>query len=362
MNPRRLPVETLEAILEHTTKNEQLALCTSSKLLHDLAIRILYRDLRFTRSSQLVQCFRVLKYKQGHALAVMTLNIATVSDTQHLRAYFRLIKDVLARLSRLKRLDLQQSDRHSERRYDILDTCVFPRLHTLIFDHMDGLYAAKFLGRHPNIATLSISSMRDEHPARDFRYIQLPNLRAYISRTRILPSWLSRSTSLEHLALFYDYQHPKTEKTFEALSHTHAKRLDLILAGWNLECCGVLSRTLPTLKAIGIQNMGGNQTVKISHFIENFSASLPTFNRLEEFTLADSASVSTPLTFSVLDREHELVQEWYCMCPELKMCEFGAGVTWTLESRLHRFAWVPVPAAGDVASTLLVDQWQLESS
>lgn len=66
---RCLPVEILEAILESIAKHEQLSLCTSSIVLYDLAIPLLYRDIWFYSSSQLVQCYAVLKAKESHAVA-----------------------------------------------------------------------------------------------------------------------------------------------------------------------------------------------------------------------------------------------------------------------------------------------------
>lgn len=57
-------------------------------------------------------------------------------------------------------------------------------------------------------------------------------------------------------------------------------------------------------------------------FIENFSTFLPTFNRLEKITISDSPAIPSLLTFALLDREHELVQEWRSTCPKLKMCKF----------------------------------------
>lgn len=114
-------------------------------------------------------------------------------------------------------------------------------------------------------------------------------------------------------------------------------------------------------------------------FVEHFSTFLSTFNCLEEFIITDSAFILSPLTASVLDREHELVQEWWSKCPELKICKFdgkqthraldsslfssfviSAGVTWTLKRHLHRSAWVP--KMGNVASTVIIYQWQLGRS
>lgn len=182
---------------------------------------------------------------------------------QHLRAYFRLIKDVLARLSRLQKLHLHRFEQGAERHSDILEKCVFPRLDTLVLSYLDGLCTANFLGRHPNIATLSILTAQENPPIYDFQ-VHLPNLKVYIGHARIFPFWLSRCRSLQHLVIAYDYQHRMTAHTFKMLSFTNAERLDLLLAGWNLECCLVVSRTLPALKAMSFENIGGDQTVKAS--------------------------------------------------------------------------------------------------
>lgn len=132
---------------------------------------------------------------------------------------------------------------------------MFPRLHTLTLGHLDGLYTATFLGRHPNIAILSIFTMKDENPTGDLSSLCFPNLRFYLGRTALFPSWLSRSSSLEALILIYDCAHPMTNKTFEFLSHTPAERLHLLLSEWNVEGCRVVSKMLPALKAIKFINI-----------------------------------------------------------------------------------------------------------
>ncbi|KZP29054.1 hypothetical protein FIBSPDRAFT_947061 [Athelia psychrophila] len=358
MNLQRLPIETIEAILNYTTKNDQLSLCTSSKLLYDLAIRLLYRDLTFTCSSRLVQCFRVLKSKQGHAMAVTELTIATDSAMQHLRAYFRLIKDVLARLGGLRCLNI---DHPFETHSDILDHCVFPRLNILTLGLFEGRYTPKFLSRHSNITLLQIFTPQKiyNHPTGGLSSLCFPNLRHYLGRTALFPSWLSRSTLLETLILKYDYAHPTTNKTFEFLSNTPAERLHLIFSGWNLEGCRVVSKTLPALKAVRFINTGfiTEDVVKASQFIEHFGEFLPIFSHLEEISIIESTL--SHLTPSALDREHERVQEWRSTCPELKMCEFDAGVIWTLKGNPEHPTWEPaarnVSMSGDI-----IHQWQVK--
>ncbi|KZP29035.1 hypothetical protein FIBSPDRAFT_991904 [Athelia psychrophila] len=361
MSLQCLPVETIEAILKHTTKHEQLALCTSSKLLYDLATRMLYRDLRFTCSSQLVQCFRVLKSKQGHALAVIELTIATDSDRQHLRAYFRLIKDVLARLGGLKYFHV---DYHFETHSDILDNCVFPRLDILNLGRFEGRYTPKFLGRHSNITILHIFTPLPIHndPTVGLPSLCFPNLKFYLGSTALFPSWLSGSTLLKALILIYECAHPMTNKTFEFLSNTPAERLHLLFSGWNLEGCRVVSKTLPALKAIkfiNIKHIPEDHAVDAPQFIEHFSEFLPIFSRLEEISIVEStpSPLTPPLTPSMLDREHERVQGWRSTCPELKMCEFDAGVIWALKGNPEHPTWEP--AARNVSmSSDVIHQWQ----
>lgn len=185
---------------------------------------------------------------------------------QHLRAYFQLIKDVLARLSNLKNLSI--SDTHG----DILDNCVFPSLRTLDLSYFECRYIPKFLGRHSNI-TLLIFTVKDEDPTGgDLPPTYLPDLLTYMSPTRLFPSWLSRSTSLVALILLYDFAHPMTEKTFEALSHTPAKCLSLKLLGWNLECCGIVSKALPALKVIKFKNfISRDHDVNAYHVRQDFT-------------------------------------------------------------------------------------------
>lgn len=112
-------------------------------------------------------------------------------------------------------------------------------------------------------------------------------------------------------------------------------------------------------------------------FIEHFSTFISTFNLLEEFVIAEFSPVLAALTFLVLDREHERVKKWRSTCPQLKVCKFDgkqvdrawsryhvwlirylAGVTWTLNTGLHRSAWEPT--AGEVAThTDLIHQWKI---
>lgn len=68
----RLPVEILERIVDATSVQGQLSLCTSSKVLQELAVRSLYRELNLA-SKRVVQCCKTLVANKSAALAVRRL-------------------------------------------------------------------------------------------------------------------------------------------------------------------------------------------------------------------------------------------------------------------------------------------------
>ncbi|KII94854.1 hypothetical protein PLICRDRAFT_194533 [Plicaturopsis crispa FD-325 SS-3] len=175
-----LPIELISEVAEYAPRNDLLTLCTVSRVVGELATRVLYRDIDLSTPKTTIRCCRtlvtnVVAARSVHAISILLEDWESMNPgATLLSAFFRLVQKALGRLIRVTRFLLNVRD---ARGHDILSVSHFP--HLLFFEArcmIKHSTLVPFLQRHSGLETLRVLTPVVHTPDAS-AYLNLPRLK-----------------------------------------------------------------------------------------------------------------------------------------------------------------------------------------
>ncbi|KAJ6453794.1 hypothetical protein C8R45DRAFT_1038884 [Mycena sanguinolenta] len=186
---RWMPNEILADIMSQSSKSDLLALCRTSRLLRNIATRLLYRIVSLSIPEQIMAFLRTMesieprKRLPGH---VREFRIADIRGSESLsKRTVKSLASVLFQFHRLECLDLLLND--TIEFTDILDYARFQNLATFRYtlQTQNPTSLSSFLNRHPTVTNLTLHATVG--PLQRLDAIHLPHLTVYDGPSLFVP-------------------------------------------------------------------------------------------------------------------------------------------------------------------------------
>ncbi|KII94852.1 hypothetical protein PLICRDRAFT_47860 [Plicaturopsis crispa FD-325 SS-3] len=359
-----LPIELISEIAEYAPRNDLLTLCTVSRVVGELATRVLYRDIDLSTPNTTVRCCRTLVTNGVAARSVHFISIyledweCMTPNPTLFPAFFRLVRNALGRLKQVTRCLLRTVDTLG------LDTILsishFPHLLCFRTGQIDHSTLVPFLQRHPSLEELHVLSLvqgtLSDISAAPPASLNLPRLK-WLAGTFPLIRLIRTETSICELTILRGTDDRDFDSLLSFIEHctTHLQSLRVVSSFWDGETIYAIAKHLPDLNFICFVHPP-HVDFATHDFVRCVGEVMPRFTSLISLTLPGVTSLYSPtIPQSVLDTEYKTVLDWTGRCSTLEVCSFPSCVKWT---RIHNKIWIPSSELAIIAAT--GKRWLLE--
>ncbi|ESK83131.1 hypothetical protein Moror_15022, partial [Moniliophthora roreri MCA 2997] len=352
------PFEIWDNILK--IANDSRTWCSAyqvSKLLHRVAVSSIYRKFVLDTPTKAVLCLKTLKANPFIASSVKHLTfIRQRMFEPYLRSFFRLLSDVLCKLSNLKGLCFECMDCTKSTSQLLFFAASFPllrRVH-LAMPSSEYQHIIPFLARHqaqleelsllPTDARSTVPQLQSLTTTESMALTLLSNVRMPLLRAVkvVFGSSFHINVSSDVIVDAVRGYNKNNQECQEG--RTHLKRLIVAYrGGLNLNLIESVSCSIPNLVELDVtgfvclrvradEEIGwNNETLSLVGDYLSRMPKLTTFKWNAFYGQVDRALN--------LDQQYALIVSYGNKCPSLQTCQIPYGVSW---KRILHEVWIPV--------------------
>ncbi|KII94851.1 hypothetical protein PLICRDRAFT_47859 [Plicaturopsis crispa FD-325 SS-3] len=350
-----LPLELIDEIVSHASKEDTLACCRVCRTLQAIATRRIYRFVRLETPARIVKGCRAIIANPAAANAVRALTLFSSFDDMgefnvfwFLPAFHRLIRRALSRIKHVEELSLLFSDKN---KLCGVTTCDFPRLvHFHTTQPFDSHFAS-FFARHPQLRSLHLSTPHFLDPLEPSS-LRLPCLDSFSGPSYLIPVIMPPDAPpLRDLAIFWSPTEDDSDTTLRLLQPcTKLESFHIICRRLTVDILTSISQNLPTITSLGLQTSNSFYVaIDAEEFPNAISTILPRFSRLKQLSFMAMLMEHRKIGIRHLDADFYTVVAWGRACPTLLHCTLPSSVMWV---RIRGTVWLP-----RLSDTVLSERW-----
>ncbi|KAF8218072.1 hypothetical protein K438DRAFT_2038688 [Mycena galopus ATCC 62051] len=328
-----LPNELIHAIAGDCNVADLLALCRTSRRIHVICLRWIYRTVTLLSIDQVVKCCQTIILRPQVAESVRSFQIGCFPRFG-LKTFYSIIECAISKLKNVQILRIS----NSRTIFRLFCNMHFPRLSECAIPSSKSI--ASFLKKNPTITTLhvlpcleglgSINGLYDADAAFEFTSplepILMPKLQAFVGPINIgcsvIPdSQASRMTIYWGTDPIMDFS--------EGLATLARSKVDVIelnnlICTWDDALLPAIAQHLPRVERLLFRNLLDYDDEE--DFLESIERTLPSLRSLETIDLLEGFRVGSDV--DALDEEFAAVRRWGAASPRLYHVGFPSNNTW----------------------------------
>jgi len=329
-----LPAELIHTISGHVELKDLLVLCRTSRQMHAICLRCIYRAIALTNATQLLKCCKTIISRPEAADSVRYLRIYYHPRYVYaLKSFYTTFEYAIKRMKNLRVIHLLVRDL-----FRVFSRLSFPRLSDCTLPISSDIFP--FLRRNPAITLLSMLPGADG-TCPDFwkspiQPIHMPKLEVFNGPDIVACSVVPGSIA-SHIGIFWpeksvmefsrDLAHVATSKADDIIN------LSCVICSWNPALLVAIAKYTPRIQYLQIRSMQSQGREDFLSALRNILPSLPCLSNL---VIMDDAANDE------IDEERELefqaVQTWGEVSPALTRVTLSTPTPWL---RLIANIWLP---------------------
>ncbi|KAJ7653152.1 hypothetical protein DFH06DRAFT_1204843 [Mycena polygramma] len=322
-----LPTELIHEISGCMGLQDLLALCRTSRQIHTICLKWIYRDLTLDSPVQVLQCCRTVVSRTESAAAVRKLKINPRFELKcPLKSFCSTFESAIRLMKNLELLDVANNAMLSQ----IFCHISFPRLLTCTIPH--SLHLFQFLGMNPMITSLTVIPSligRSKSGTAALKRIHMPRLENFQGPGSVACSVLPGSRT-SRLIIYWE---PLADFS-RVLAAVEASKVEVIELSnlvyvWDPSLLAAIAKYTPRIEMLHIQYIKNHQGREdIFSAFENTLHSLPRLGQLRIMEGDGPGLDSLDHIDEALESEFEVVRKWGEMFPNVISTTLMTDTPW----------------------------------